>query len=219
MKPTASLSSLIGLAALTAPGMAQQPPTPREPMSFFVTSVGLGDGGKLGGLPGADAHCQKLAGAAGRGSATWRAYLSQAAGAGLPQVHARDRIGRGPWYNAAGVVIAWSLEDLHEDRNNIRKYTAIDEKGAEVKGRGDDVNHHDILTGSDSTGRLIPGDGAFTTCGNWTSNKEGRTMVGHHDRLGGANASWNSVHSTRGCSQEDLIGTGGVGLFYCFAVN
>jgi hypothetical protein len=219
MKLTASLSSLIGLAALTAPGLAQQPQTPPPPMSFFVTSVGLGDGAKLGGLTGADAHCQKLAASAGRGGAAWRAYLSQAPAGGLPQVNARDRIGRGPWYNAAGIVIAWNLEDLHEDRNNIRRYTALDEKGAEVKGRGDDVNHHDMLTGSDSMGRLIPGDPAFTTCGNWTSNKEGRTIVGHHDRLGGANASWNAVHSTRGCSQENLISTGGVGLFYCFAVD
>ncbi|MBK5254909.1 MAG: lectin, partial [Vicinamibacteria bacterium] len=160
MKLTASLSSLIGLAALTAPGLAQQPQAPPPPMSFFTTSIGLGDGAKLGGLSGADAHCQKLAAAAGRGAASWRAYLSQAPGGGLPQVNARDRIGQGPWYNAAGVVIAWNLEDLHEDRNNVRKYTALDEKGAEVKGRGDDVNHHDMLTGSDSTGRLIPGDAA-----------------------------------------------------------
>lgn len=188
-------------------------------MSFFVTSVGKGDGGNLGGLAGADAHCQTLAAAAGRGNATWRAYLSAAAQGANPVIHARDRIGRGPWFNARGVLIASNVEDLHEDRNNIRKPTALNEKGEEVKGSGDTPNQHDILTGSDSTGRLIPGNAALTTCNNWTSNSTGNAMVGHHDRLGGPNASWNSVHSTRSCSQPDLVATGGAGLFYCFAVQ
>ncbi len=219
MKLTKCLFAVIALAALAATSLAQQQQAPQQPMSFFVTSVGSGDGANLGGLAGADVHCQTLAAAAGRGNATWRAYLSQAPGGGLPQVNARDRIGHGPWYNAAGVVIAWNIDDLHEDRNNIRKYTALDEKGAVVNGRGDQPNRHDMLTGSDSTGRLVPGAAAVTTCGNWTSNAEGRAMIGHHDRLGGANASWNAVHSSRGCSQEGLISTGGVGLFYCFAVD
>ncbi len=210
---------MIALAAFANSSLAQPQQAPKQPMSFFVTSVGSGDAGNLGGLAGADAHCQTLAAAAGRGNVTWRAYLSQAPGGGLPQVNARDRIGKGPWYNAAGVVIAWDIDDLHEDRNNIRKYTAVDESGAVVNGRGDQPNRHDMLTGSDSTGRLVPGDRAFTTCSNWTSNGEGRAMVGHHDRLGGANASWNAVHSSRGCSQEDLKRSGGDGLFYCFAVD
>jgi hypothetical protein len=218
------------LAAFALPGAAQQqqqppPPQPQGPMSFFVTSVGKGDGANLGGLAGADAHCQQLGSAAGRGNVTWRAYLSQAAAAGqggapaLPQVHARDRIGTGPWFNARGVPIAWNVDDLHEDRNNIRKPTALNEKGEEVKGVGDQPNMHDILTGSDSRGRLVPGNTALTTCNNWTSNTMGNAIVGHHDRLGGPSASWNSVHSTRSCSQEDLVATGGAGLFYCFAIN
>jgi hypothetical protein len=188
-------------------------------MSFFVTSVGKGDGGNLGGLAGADAHCEALASAVGRGAAEWHAYLSQAAAPGFPQVHARSRIGDGPWYNAKGVVIAWSVDDLHQDRNAIRKTGALNEKGEEVKGVGDTPNQHDMLTGSDSTGRLVPGNAALTTCNNWTSNSAGNAVVGHHDRLGGASASWNSVHSTRSCSQPDLVATGGAGLFYCFAVD
>jgi hypothetical protein len=211
-----SLFAVIALTALAAPAFAQD----QAPMSFFVTSAGSGNGGNLGGLAGADAHCQRLASAAGRGNATWRAYLSQAGGDGVPQIHARDRIGPGPWYNAEGEVIAWNVDDLHEDRNNMRKPTALDENGEVVNGSGDQPNRHDILTGSDSTGRLVPGNAAVTTCNNWTSSgSDTRTIVGHHDRLGGPNASWNSVHSTRGCSQDDLIGTGGDGLFYCFATN
>lgn len=198
---------------------AQQAQAPQEPMSFFVTSVGKGDGGNLGGLAGADAHCQALAAAVGRGNAQWRAYLSQVGGGGLPQVNARDRIGKGPWYNARGQVIAWNVDDLHEDRNNIRKPTALNEKGEEIKGVGDQPNQHDVLTGSDSSGRVVPGNAALTTCNNWTSNSEGNAIVGHTDRLGGPNASWNSVHSTRSCSQPDLVATGGAGLFYCFAVT
>jgi len=215
MKTKSKLLLAGALSVLTAVAFTQDQP----PMSFFVTSTGPGNGGNLGGLAGADAHCQQLAAAVGRGGSTWRAYLSQAGGGGRPQVHARDRIGQGPWFNAAGTVIAWNVDDLHEDRNNIRKPTALNEKGEQVNGVGDQPNQHDILTGSDSTGRLVPGNAAVTTCSNWTSNSEGRAMVGHHDRLGGPNASWNAVHSTRACGQEDLVATGGNGLFYCFAIN
>ena len=215
MKKSKYLFVPIALAAITLPGLSQD----QQPMSFFVTSVGSGDGGNLGGLAGADAHCQSLASAVGRGNATWRAYLSQAPGGGMPQVNARDRIGNGPWYNADGTYVAWDIDGLHEDRNNMRKPTSVDEHGEVVNGAGDQPNRHDILTGSDSLGRLVPGNGAVTTCSNWTSNGDGRAMVGHHDRLGGPSASWNSVHSSRGCSQEDLIGTGGDGLFYCFVAD
>ncbi len=215
----------LALALLGGSAVAQQPagappaPQPQGPMSFFVTSVGKGDGANLGGLAGADAHCKALASAVGRGNAEWRAYLSAAAANGQPQVNARDRIGKGPWYNAKGVPIAWNIDDLHLDRNNIRKPTALNEKGEEVNGVGNTPNTHDMLTGSDSMGRLVPGNAMNTTCNNWTSNGAGGTMLGHHDRLGGPNASWNSVHASRGCSQQDLVATGGAGLFYCFAVQ
>ena len=212
---------LAAVVALSAPLFTQQ-----APMSFFVTSEGPGDGGNLGGLDGADAHCQMLADGAGRGSATWRAYLSQQSGfRGPPVVNARDRIGTGPWYNANGVMIAANVADLHgdvhRDRNNIRKPIALDENGEEVKGVGDQPNEHDILTGSDSHGRVVGpvGTAPATTCDNWTSNSDGAAIVGHHDRLGGPNSSWNSVHSSRGCSQENLVGTGGAGLLYCFAID
>ena len=193
----------------------------QAPMGFFITSVGPGDGANLEGLDGADRHCQSLAQAAGAGNRTWRAYLSTLAGGGQPAVNARDRIGEGPWYNANGQLIAGSVADLHgdfeRDRNNIRKPTAVDESGELVNGVGDQPNQHDILTGSDSLGRALLGASNTTTCGNWTSNGDGRAMVGHHDRLGGGNASWNAVHLSSGCSQENLVGTGGNGLFYCFA--
>lgn len=214
---------LVGLPAAASGQQqpAQQPQQPRQPMSFFVTSRGPGDGANLGGLEGADRHCQALAAAVGAGDKTWRAYLSTAAGGGQGPIHARDRIGSGPWFNAAGTVIAWSVADLHgdieRDRNNIRKPTALNERGEQVKGSGDQPNEHDILTGSDSHGRALLGPAEVTTCSNWTSNSEGRAMVGHHDRLGGANASWNAVHLSRGCSQQNLVATGGAGLFYCFA--
>ena len=207
---------LVGLSP--AAGLAQEPP-----MGFFITSVGVGDGANLGGLAGADQHCQTLAAAAGAGGRTWRAYLSTVAAGDQPMVNARDRIGSGPWYNAAGTVIAMSVEDLHgdvqRDRNNLRKPTGLNEKGEVVSGAGDQPNQHDIITGSDSHGRALLGPPASTTCNNWTSNGEGSTMVGHFDRLGGANASWNSVHPSRGCSQEALVGSGGAGLFYCFAID
>ena len=212
--------SLVGSFLLA---LAQQNPAQRNPMSFFVTSEIIGDGGNLGGLVGADAHCQKLAAAAGAGNRTWHAYLSQSQAGDVPAVNARDRIGTGPWYNAKGQLIAANVQDLHgdieRDRNNVRKPTALNEKGGMVNGVGDMPNQHDILTGSDSTGRVLIGNPAIVTCGNWTSNAMGNAIVGHHDRLGGANSSWNAAHSTAGCSQEALVKTGGAGFLYCFAVN
>ncbi len=220
MKRVKTLSFVIGLGAFAVLGLAQDQP----PMSFFVTSVGSGDGANLGGLAGADAHCQALASEVGAGNAPWRAYLSQAPTGGMgapfaPQVNARDRIGNGPWYNVNGAVVAWDIQGLHQDRNNIRKPTAVDENGDVVNGAGDQPNEHDILTGSDSNGRLVPGSGANTTCSNWTNNSGGSAMVGHHDRLGGPSASWNSVHSSRGCSQDELVSSGGAGRFYCFVAD
>ena len=188
---------------------------PPQPMSFFITSAGPGSGADLGGLEGADRHCQELAEAAGRGNVTWRAYLSTTGSGG---VNARDRIGNGPWFNANGERVAGNVADLHgdvqRDRNNLTKTSALDEKGELVNGRGDSPNRHDILTGSLSDGRA-----AEQNCNNWTNSGEGNAMIGHHDRTGGGNTSWNSAHPTRGCSQEALVGTGGAGLFYCFAVN
>jgi hypothetical protein len=190
-------------------------------LSFFITSAGSGDGANLGGLAGADKHCQTLAAAAGAGNRTWRAYLSAGASGNQPAVNARDRIGKGPWFNAKGVQVAASVADLHSDNNKLGKDGSLTEKGATVNGRGDTPNTHDILTGSNLDGTLATG-GADTTCSNWTSNKgDGVAMVGHHDKQGGgANpTSWNSAHGTKGCSQPNLVGTGGAGLFYCFAAN
>ena len=216
-----ALGALVVAMAVLMPGILSA--QSQEPMGFFITSVGPGDGANLGGLEGADQHCETLAQAAGTGNRTWRAYLSTLPAGGQPGVNARDRIGEGPWYNANGQIIATNVEDLHgdiqRDRNNIRKPTAVDESGDEVDGVGDQPNQHDILTGSDSRGHVLLGAPDTTTCSNWTSNSDGRAMVGHHDRLGGANASWNSVHLSRSCSQEDLIATGGNGLFYCFAAD
>jgi hypothetical protein len=196
---------------------------PPQPMTFFVTSVSLGDGGNLGGLAGADAHCQKLAGAVGAGSRTWRAYLSTSAQGGQPAVNARDRIGPGPWHNVKGQIVARDLAHLHGDTlelaragNQIHRMTALTEKGDPVKGAGDKPNEHDILTGSMGDGRAYT-DGQDHTCGNWTSNSTGSAQLGHHDRTGGPGTSWNSVHASAGCSQEALIKTGGAGYFYCFA--
>lgn len=186
-------------------------------MSFFVTSVGVGDGANLGGLEGADAHCQSLAEAAGAGDREWRAYLSTSGEGG---VDSRERIGDGPWVNAKGVEIAASVDELHTVPNKVNKETALDEKGGTVKGRSDEPNQHDILTGSQQDGTAFPA-GEDRTCGNWTSNGEGAAMVGHHDLIGnpqGINF-WNFSHSTRGCSQENLVSTGGAGLFYCFAAD
>lgn len=189
-------------------------------MSFFVTSAGPGEGADLGGLEGADAHCALLADQAGAGDLTWRAYLSTTAGDGQPAVNARDRIGVGPWYNSAGIMVARDVTDLHSENANLTKETILTERGAVVNGRGDDPNRHDILTGSQLDGSAFaPGDD--TTCGNWTSSGEGSARVGHHDRQGGGEnpTSWNSAHGSRGCGQADLQGSGGDGLFFCFAVD
>jgi hypothetical protein len=207
---------ITGLMALASPALAQD-----AGMTFFVTSVGTGSGANLGGLAGADQHCLKLAEAAGAGSKTWRAYLSTQAQGETVAANARDRIGKGPWQNAKGVVIAKDVAELH-GTNNLTKQTALSEKGEVIKGRGDQPNMHDILTGSQADGTTFPA-GEDRTCGNWTKGgAQGAAMVGHSDRTGLNDTppakSWNSSHPTRGgCSQEALKGTGGAGLFYCFA--
>ncbi|HJO12728.1 MAG: hypothetical protein QGG67_09065 [Gammaproteobacteria bacterium] len=189
-------------------------------MSFFITSVGSGDGANLGGLAGADAHCSALATAAGSRGKTWRAYLSTSATATTDAVDARGRIGFGPWYNAKGVMVAENLNRLHSEFMDLGKENSLTENGDMVNGRGDTPNQHDILTGSGPDGYTMP-SGTDTTCNNWTSNDEGSAMVGHFDRTGGGQRpnSFNSAHASRGCSQEDLIGTGGNGYFYCFAID
>lgn len=189
-------------------------------MSFFITSAGPGTGADLGGLEGADQHCQMLAEAAGAGDRTWRAYLSASATDTSAAVDARDRIGTGPWYNAQGVLVAQDVEDLHSEDNNLGKETSLTEQGEIVNGRGDDPNMHDILTGSQLDGTAFAGEDD-STCSNWTSSGEGSAQVGHHDRQGGGDnpTSWNSAHGSRGCSQADLQGTGGNGLYYCFAAD
>ena len=213
--------SLIAIASavldLTAAAQAQQ-----ADMSFFVSSVNPGKGGDLGGLAGADAHCQALAKAAGSTSTNWAAYLSTTEPGGNAGVNARDRIGNGPWKNVKGVVVATSVENLHSAQVNINKQTALTEKGETISGRGDPVNTHDILTGSDTQG-MYSTAGGDTTCGNWTKSGDGSAIVGHHDRQGLKDTrhmhSWNSSHGTRGCSQDGLKSTGGAGLIYCFAAN
>ena len=188
-----------------------------HPMGFFVTSVGIGNGGDLGGLAGADAHCQQLATDAGAGERTWRAYLSTEE-PGARGLSARDRIGIGPWYNALGELIASDLDQLHISPNIVKR-TALDENGNPVNGRGDTPNEHDILTGTQADGTAYFPDDDDHTCNNWTSSDAGSAQVGHHDRHGGGNTSWNSTHASRGCSQQALQGTGGAGLFYCFAAD
>lgn len=190
-------------------------------LSFFITSKGSGNGANLGGLAGADKQCQTLAAAVGQGSKVWRAYLSSAATDADPKaVNARDRIGSGPWFNAKGVQVAASVADLHSDSNKLSKENSLTEKGAVVNGRGDTPNTHDILTGSQLDGTLATG-AANLTCNNWTSGGDGSAQLGHHDRQGGGQnpTSWNSAHASRGCSQANLQGTGGDGLFYCFAAK
>ena len=191
-------------------------------MTFFLTSVGKGNGADLGGLAGADAHCLALAQAAGSTQANWRAYLSTTAPGGDAGVNARERIGKGPWQNAKGTVVAKSIEDLHSASANITKQTALSEKGETISGRGDPVNAHDILTGSDPAG-LYSTAGGDTTCGNWTKSGDGSAIVGHHDRVGLKDTrhmkSWNSSHGSRGCSQDQLKSSGGAGMFYCFVAN
>ena len=211
------LCAAVLLGAFPAAVQAQQ-----ATLSFFVTSVGKGNGADLGGIEGADAHCQALAQAAGSTNANWRAYLSTTQPGGEAGVSARDRIGKGPWQNAKGVVVAKSIEDLHSDANNITKQTALTEKGETVPGRGEPVNTHDMLTGSDPQGHFSTA-GGDTTCGNWSKSGEGSAIVGHHDRTGLKDTwhmrSWNSSHGSRGCSQDALKSSGGAGLFYCFAAN
>jgi hypothetical protein len=209
----------VAFGALLGSAQAQQ--APQSPnMTFFVTSAGPGKGADLGGLAGADAHCQQLATAAGAGSKTWRAYLStnQAAQSGV--VNARDRIGNGPWQNFKGIVIATSVEDLHSDNNKLGAENSLTERGSIVAGFGTTPNWHDVLTGSQMDGMAWPGN-MNLTCNNWTSSTFGSAMVGHIDRRGGQNTvfqrSWNAAHMSRSCSQPDLIATGGNGLFYCFA--
>jgi hypothetical protein len=215
------LASLVLVSlSLSAPAQAQQ-----TTMTFFITSVGPGKGADLGGLEGADKYCQSLAQAVGAGNRTWRAYLSVQAVDGAQAVNARDRIGRGPWQNSQGVVIATNVDELHGN-NNLSKQTALNEKGEMVNGRGDTPNRHDFVTGSTPDGRAFP-PGEDRTCSNWTKSTQGSAMVGHHDRMGPNEEppakSWNSSHPSRGpdggCSQADLRSTGGDGLLYCFASN
>ena len=191
-------------------------------MSFFISSTGSGNGADFGGIVGADTHCQTLARAAGAGGRNWRAYLSTTEVPGQLAINARDRIGKGPWYNAKGVMIARNLNELHSE-NNLTKQTALTEKGEVVNGRGDNPNMHDILTGSRSDGTAMAGDADKTTCGNWTKSGAGAAIVGHHDRIGlrddAPSRSWNSSHPSRGCALEDLKKSGGAGMIYCFAAN
>jgi hypothetical protein len=211
-----AIAATVALAAVTTTASLQ---AQQSAMTFFITSAGSGNGGNLGGLDGADAICQRLAKAAGAGAKTWRAYLSTT---GAKSVNARDRIGRGPWQNAKGEVVARTLDDLHSDKNNLNKQTALTETGQVVNGRGDKPNMHDILTGSSSDGRAAT-TGGDTTCNNWTSSDAGSAIVGHHDRQGLNTSppmlSWNSSHGSKGCSQPALVSTGGAGLLYCFAAN
>ena len=209
MKTALMTAAAAALFVAAAPAVLGQD----APMSFFVTSVGLGDGANLGGLEGADAQCLKLAEAAGSTGMDWKAYLS------AEGVNAKDRIGAGPWVNAKGETITTDVANLHSDSNNITKETALDENGNMIKGRGDDPNQHDILTGSNADGTLAAGQ----TCNDWTSNGEGTAMLGHADRSGPetlpTGTSWNAAHPSRGCSQDNLVSTGGAGLFYCFAAG
>jgi hypothetical protein len=207
--------------------LAQQPPAPQPPMSFFVTSEGSGKGADLGGLAGADKICQTRAATVARdkaaGDRTWHAYLSTQAADGKPAINARDRIGTGPWYNSKGARVAKGLSDLHGDTleearigSSLTKITALTEKGDTIAGPPDDNQRHDILTGSQTDGRAFT-DTADHTCHNWTSSTDGSAQIGHPDHTGGPNTSWNSAHASRGCSQESLKTMGGAGLFYCFS--
>ena len=214
--------SLWAAGATVALAQAPAAKAPPPPMSFFITSTGLGKGANLGGIAGADAQCQNLAKDAGAGDRTWHAYLSSQ---GPNAVNARDRIGEGPWFGAKGGRIAQSLADLHGDTlemarvgNSLTKATALNEKGETPKGAGDTPNQHDILTGSTPDGKAYT-DGMDHTCNNWTSDGAGTAQLGHFDRTGGPSVSWNSNHPSRGCSQENLVSTGGAGLLYCFAVT
>jgi hypothetical protein len=207
------MKTMMSVACFTVIVAAASAQAQDTSMSFFITSAGPGDGANLGGLEGADAHCQKLAEAAGAAGKTWHAYLSSST------ANARDRIGGGPWYNAKGELIANNLEELHGDANKISKQTGLTESGAVVNGRGDEPNMHDILTGSNADGTVAAG----MTCDDWTNNGAGQAFVGHHDRIGRTDdppaKSWNASHPSRGCSKDDLPKSGGNGLFYCFAAK
>jgi hypothetical protein len=211
--------SILASAALMSLACVGGAPAQKNNMSFFVTSAGSGKGGDLGGLAGADAHCQQLAQAAGAGNKTWRAYLSTNTPPGGAATNARDRIGNGPWQNAKGVVVAKDVNDLHANPN-INKDTLLDEKGDRIKVRSDNPNMHDMLTGSTMEGRAFPAN-MNLTCNNWSSSNFGSAMLGHGDREGIADTvyqhSWNSAHMSRDCTQPGLVATGGNGLFYCFA--
>src|SRR5450830_477235 len=212
--------------ATPAPVQESKAKEPVKPLSFFVTSEGVGKGADLGGLAGADAYCQKLATSVGAGGKTWHAYLSTQASDAQVAVNARDRIGKGPWYNVKGAAVAKDVANLHGDTldaarlgNNLSRTTALTEKGEAIKGAGDKPNQHDILTGSQPDGTAFA-DGVDHTCKNFTSSaKEGSVQVGHFDRTGGGNTSWNSAHGSKGCAQESLVSTGGAGLLYCFAID
>lgn len=213
--------AVMGATWLGGPAGDLADATTQEPMTFFITSVGPGDGANLGGLGGADAHCETLAAAQGAGGHGWMAYLSTINDDGSAAVNARDRIGGGPWHNHGGVLIANNVDELHSDAANLTKETILTEMGDMVNGRGDDPNMHDILTGSNMDGTAYTGEG-YDNCGNWTSNSaEGSAAVGHHDRTGGGQnpTSWNSAHPSRGCGQENLQRTGGNGFYYCFATG
>ena len=211
-----TISALAVLAVLGSAPLAAQSAN----MSFFITSAGPGDGANLGGLAGADQQCHDLAYAKGFGDLTWRAYLSAISMGGEAAVNARDRIGDGPWYNYAGDMIAHDVDDLHSDDANLTKESILTENGSMSNGRGDTPNMHDILTGSNLDGTVNTDEG-HDACNNWTSSGEGSARVGHHDRQGGGQnpTSWNSAHASRGCSQENLQGTGGNGFFFCFATD
>ena len=207
--------TLLTLLAITWAAVATYPAAMQdEEMSFFITSAGPGDGANLGGLEGADRHCELLAAEVGADGKTWRAYLS------TTTVNARDRIGSGPWHNADGVQIAGSVDELHYSNAALVKETQLNEQGEVVNGRGDTPNQHDILTGSQLDGTRFT-DGEDHTCSDWTSNGAGSAQVGHHDRTGGGSvpSSWNAAHGSNGCGQEDLVRTGGNGYFYCFAID
>lgn len=217
-----SVLAVVAIASASlSSGLFAAQSTPSKKMSFFVTSVGSGKGGDLGGLAGADKHCQELAKAVGAGRRTWHAYLSTSESVGVREINARNRIGQGPWYNAKGARVARNVDELHQN-NYLNKQTVLTEKGEVVNGRDDTPNTHDMLTGSDAHGLAFKGN-LDTTCGNWTKSGEGSAQVGHHDRKGlddrAPAKSWNDSHPSRGCSVDALRSTGGSGLFYCFAVN
>jgi len=213
--------AIVACAAITAAGLCADVFAQSAGMTFFVTSVGSGKGADFGGLSGADMHCQTLAATVGAGNKTWHAYLSATASGSSPAVNAKDRIGKGPWQNAKGVVIAKDVAELHGN-NNLNKDTALTEKGDVVPGSSTPPNKHDILTGTQPDGTAFP-PGEDKTCGNWTKSGEGSAIVGHHNRQGldtsAAAVSWNSSHPTRGCGDSALASTGGAGLLYCFATN